>query len=91
MVRSIGALVHNSFVHGPCYFVTVQVQEREPFIDRMWLLQRGPLRKETVLEYFGLSRFYDRQSNNEELRMQGYHVSDGDTAGWQPRQYVCPP
>ena len=48
-----------------------QAIEQQPFIDNHWLLYNGPLRKDNVLEYFSLSKFYDRRSCNEELRMQG--------------------
>lgn len=44
--------------------------EQQPFVDRHWLWHNG-LRRETVLDYFAQSRFYDRASCNEELRMQG--------------------
>lgn len=49
----------------------LQALEQQPFIDNHWLLYNGPLRLDTVLEYFSLSKFYDRRSCNEELRMQG--------------------
>ena len=35
-----------------------------------WLYAFGPLKPEIVLNYFALSPFYDRSSNNEELKMQ---------------------
>lgn len=35
-----------------------------------WLLAFGPLRAEIVLDYFCLSPFFDRTSNNASLRMQ---------------------
>lgn len=47
--------------------------EQQPFVDRHWLYYNG-LRRENVLEYFAQSRFYDRASCNEELRMQGAPV-----------------
>ena len=47
--------------------------EQQPFVDRHWLYYNG-LRRENVLEYFAQSRFYDRASCNEELRMQGAGV-----------------
>lgn len=47
--------------------------EQQPFIDRHWLYY-NPLRRDTVLTYFAQSRFYDRASCNEELRMQGATV-----------------
>jgi hypothetical protein len=51
-----------------------QAMEQQPFVDRHWLYY-NPLRRDTVLEYFAQSRFYDRASCNEELRMQGAQVS----------------
>ena len=39
------------------------------FKDVIWL-QKFPLIKETILDYFALSPFYDRSCNNEVLRMQ---------------------
>jgi hypothetical protein len=48
--------------------------EQQPFIDRHWLFYNGPLRRDTVLEYFALSKFYDRRSSNEELRLQNIKV-----------------
>lgn len=47
--------------------------EQQPFVDRHWLYY-NPLRRDTVLTYFAQSRFYDRASCNEELRMQGATV-----------------
>jgi hypothetical protein len=35
-----------------------------------WLLAFGPLRPEIVMDYFVLSPFFDRTSNNATLRMQ---------------------
>ena len=35
-----------------------------------WLLAFGPLRPEVVMDYFVLSPFFDRTSNNATLRMQ---------------------
>jgi len=39
------------------------------FRDNRWL-ELFPLNKETVLDYFALSGFYDRQCNNEIVKMQ---------------------
>lgn len=39
------------------------------FKDVIWL-QRFPLSKVSVLDYFSLSPFYDRSCNNEVLKMQ---------------------
>lgn len=50
-----------------------QAMEQQPFVDRHWLYY-NPLRRDTVLTYFAQSRFYDRASCNEELRMQGATV-----------------
>ena len=34
----------------------------------------GPLTQENVFEYFATSMFYDKQSNNQVLRMQTQHA-----------------
>ena len=38
----------------------------------------GGLRSENVLDYFSLSPFYDRRSNNQVLKMQSQLLSLGD-------------
>lgn len=43
--------------------------ENTCFRDPVWL-QHNPLTLENVLAYFAFSQFYDRNSNNEVLRMQ---------------------
>ena len=48
------------------------------FMDVTWL-QSHPLTDKTVMEYFGLSPFYDRACNNETLRMQRMYRGDLDT------------
>lgn len=60
------------FTHPPNPTVR-QAMEQQPFVDRHWLYYNR-LHRETVLEYFAQSRFYDRASCNEELRMQGATV-----------------
>jgi len=40
------------------------------FIDMMWLQVYG-LNEENILEYFSISPFYDKESNNQILRNQG--------------------
>jgi mediator of RNA polymerase II transcription subunit 6 len=34
----------------------------------------GPLTAENVFDYFSISQFYDKQSNNQVLRMQTMHT-----------------
>ena len=36
----------------------------------------GPLTNENVFEYFSTSMFYDKQSNNQVLRMQTMHTGE---------------
>jgi len=40
------------------------------FIWHEWIQANGPLSTENVFEYFSTSMFYDKQSNNQVLRMQ---------------------
>ncbi|KAH7915117.1 MED6-domain-containing protein [Hygrophoropsis aurantiaca] len=44
------------------------------FIWHEWLQANGPLTTENVFEYFATSMFYDKQSNNQVLRMQTMHT-----------------
>ncbi|OCH96685.1 MED6-domain-containing protein [Obba rivulosa] len=44
------------------------------FIWHEWLQVYGPLTNENVFEYFATSMFYDKQSNNQVLRMQTMHT-----------------
>jgi len=44
------------------------------FIWHEWIQANGPLTKENVFEYFATSMFYDKQSNNQVLRMQTIHT-----------------
>ncbi|KIY51332.1 MED6-domain-containing protein, partial [Fistulina hepatica ATCC 64428] len=44
------------------------------FIWHEWIQANGPLTVETVFEYFASSMFYDKQSNNQVLRMQTMHT-----------------
>ncbi|KAF7320024.1 MED6-domain-containing protein [Mycena kentingensis (nom. inval.)] len=44
------------------------------FIWHEWLQAHGPLTPENVFEYFTTSMFYDKQSNNQVLRMQTMHT-----------------
>lgn len=43
-----------------------------PYIYRFQA--NGPLTSENVFEYFTTSMFYDKQSNNQVLRMQTMHT-----------------
>ncbi|KAH9081942.1 MED6 mediator sub complex component-domain-containing protein [Lactarius deliciosus] len=44
------------------------------FIWHEWILANGPLTPENVFDYFASSMFYDKQSNNQVLRMQTMHT-----------------
>jgi len=44
------------------------------FIWPEWIAANGPLTAETAFEYFTTSMFYDKQSNNQVLRMQTIHT-----------------
>ncbi|KAI0304750.1 MED6 mediator sub complex component-domain-containing protein [Russula brevipes] len=44
------------------------------FIWYEWLQANGPLTAENVFDYFASSMFYDKQSNNQVLRMQTMHT-----------------
>ncbi|KAF5337150.1 hypothetical protein D9611_003217 [Ephemerocybe angulata] len=44
------------------------------FIWHEWIQANGLLTVENVLEYFSYSMFYDKQSNNQVLRMQTMHT-----------------
>lgn len=44
------------------------------YIWHEWLQVNGPLTNENVFEYFTHSQFYDKQSNNQVLRMQTMHT-----------------
>ncbi|KAF8922261.1 MED6 mediator sub complex component-domain-containing protein [Mucidula mucida] len=44
------------------------------FIWHEWIQAHGPLTAESVFEYFTNSQFYDKQSNNQVLRMQTMHT-----------------
>ncbi|KAI0001890.1 MED6 mediator sub complex component-domain-containing protein [Russula vinacea] len=44
------------------------------FIWHEWIQANGPLTAENVFEYFASSMFYDKQSNNQVLRMQTMHT-----------------
>ncbi|KAJ7655175.1 MED6-domain-containing protein [Mycena polygramma] len=44
------------------------------FIWHEWIRANGPLTTENVFEYFTTSMFYDKQSNNQVLRMQTMHT-----------------
>ncbi|KAK7058323.1 Mediator of RNA polymerase II transcription subunit 6 [Paramarasmius palmivorus] len=44
------------------------------FIWHEWIQANGPLTTENVFEYFTTSMFYDKQSNNQVLRMQTMHT-----------------
>lgn len=40
------------------------------YFDTLSHQARGPLTAQNVLDYFAISMFYDKQSNNQVLRMQ---------------------
>ncbi|KAH9004307.1 MED6-domain-containing protein [Lactarius hatsudake] len=44
------------------------------FIWHEWIQANGPLTPENVFDYFASSMFYDKQSNNQVLRMQTMHT-----------------
>ncbi|KAI0815332.1 MED6 mediator sub complex component-domain-containing protein [Irpex lacteus] len=44
------------------------------FIWHEWIQANGPLTNENVFDYFATSMFYDKQSNNQVLRMQTMHT-----------------
>ncbi|KAI9572710.1 MED6-domain-containing protein [Boletus coccyginus] len=44
------------------------------FIWHEWIQAHGPLSTENVFDYFAASMFYDKQSNNQVLRMQTMHT-----------------
>ncbi|KAI6133288.1 MED6-domain-containing protein [Pisolithus croceorrhizus] len=44
------------------------------FIWHEWIQANGPLTTENVFDYFAASMFYDKQSNNQNLRMQNTGV-----------------
>ncbi|KAG2117910.1 MED6-domain-containing protein [Suillus discolor] len=44
------------------------------FIWHEWIQANGPLTSENVFDYFATSMFYDKQSNNQVLRMQTMHT-----------------
>jgi len=44
------------------------------FIWHEWIQAHGPLSTENVFDYFATSMFYDKQSNNQVLRMQTMHT-----------------
>lgn len=54
--------------------------ENTCFRDPAWL-QSFPLTRESVLDYFALSQFYDRNCNNEVLKMQTQHSELRDLEG----------
>lgn len=43
-------------------------------LNTNFLKANGPLTTETVFDYFATSMFYDKQSNNQVLRMQTMHT-----------------
>jgi len=44
------------------------------FVWPEWIAANGPLTAESAFEYFTTSMFYDKQSNNQVLRMQTMHT-----------------
>ncbi|KAI0257422.1 catalase-like domain-containing protein [Lactifluus subvellereus] len=44
------------------------------FIWHEWIQANGPLTAQNVFDYFASSMFYDKQSNNQMLRMQTMHT-----------------
>lgn len=55
--------------------VVLPIQARDALTESLWRLQaNGPLTSENVFDYFATSMFYDKQSNNQVLRMQTMHT-----------------
>lgn len=48
----------------------------------------GPLTTENVFEYFATSMFYDKQSNNQVLRMQTMHTGQSIANEAEELKYV---
>ena len=56
---------------GPCSLLAVPLR----WLQFTRLAQaNGPLTNENVFDYFATSMFYDKQSNNQVLRMQTMHT-----------------
>lgn len=51
-----------------------QNNPRSLLITNYFAKANGPLTAENVFDYFATSMFYDKQSNNQVLRMQTMHT-----------------
>jgi hypothetical protein len=54
------------------------------------LQANGPLTSENVFDYFATSMFYDKQSNNQVLRMQTMHTGVPIKDEAAELRWVCP-
>ena len=66
---------HRFFIWHEWIQVSVLGQLSSPIIHtEIGTQANGPLSNENVFDYFSTSMFYDKQSNNQVLRMQTMHT-----------------